>query len=772
MQNQPSQQQQQQQRQQLQLLQQQQQQLQQQQQQQLQQQQQQHLQLQQQQQLQLQQQALQQQQQQQQQAQQQAQLGLDWRSTLTNEERLSLIQKLSNSLKALSPTIADAKIVELAKTFENVTYQRSPNKSEYLKAYTRKLQQIRFQITEQQQAAGGSPIVGSPQSQVAMASTPTLIPQVPPNLLSDLSAEQKQSVKEQMSQMMPMFMKLDQLMPFFYALTGNREATARLILMKFMFQDQLDSLKHEQYTITPENLARLKDRLQHYFLWVKSEMASANPNNSTASAPGIITNPTQPTTLGAPPTQLPNAGVLAGMNVSMAATVGNGPGPASTTTFASATPEQPPNPVSATAPALVTAPSASPSAPGPPGMVVKLGLTPADLKLPPPKKSNNSPPSSTYPGSPRSEAGTPSTPNLGLVRPGSVAANNASTPKQGKAVLPVPAAPQAEQQQNPPPAAQDTVSSTISKIADGANISSSQILLKTRHIQQQAQMQQQQQQQQQQQVPQIPQLQQIQQQLHQSVPQLATQPSALQQQTSPLPPSAGSPARPPGTPLESLTKEELIRQYQIFKGALSGAPLPADRVVLVKMQLQRIQAELAKPHRQKQAPRLGDGVLPPSTVPGTPVSAATLTPNSISAANQPLPGAQIPAPTLPADLGPQIRELQMQENKIGSSQPMDPLDFLTFSYKTLARVDDAASIQDESGTMDSSLILRNAFEGFVGKRVGNGPGKDAYDEGPQKRRKLEMKDDDMMDMMLLSNDGHPDAFMASYGDWAQQIPAL
>lgn len=53
----------------------------------------------------------------------------------------------------------------------------------------------------------------------------------PPAILGDLTPEQKQSVKEQMNLMMPMFMKLDQLMPFFFALTGNRDATARLILM-------------------------------------------------------------------------------------------------------------------------------------------------------------------------------------------------------------------------------------------------------------------------------------------------------------------------------------------------------------------------------------------------------------------------------------------------------------------------------------------------------------------------------------------------------------
>ncbi|KAK3817055.1 MAG: hypothetical protein JOS17DRAFT_806017 [Linnemannia elongata] len=117
----------------------------------------------------------QQQQQDQQQVQQQAHLDLGWRTTLSNVDRLDIIKKLSDSLKALSPTLADAKIVELAKTFENVIYHRSPNKSEYLKTYARKLQQIRFQVTEQQQAAGGSSIVGSPQSQAAVAPTPTLI---------------------------------------------------------------------------------------------------------------------------------------------------------------------------------------------------------------------------------------------------------------------------------------------------------------------------------------------------------------------------------------------------------------------------------------------------------------------------------------------------------------------------------------------------------------------------------------------------------------------
>ncbi|KAF9119726.1 mediator complex subunit [Mortierella sp. GBA39] len=509
----------------------------------------------------------------------------------------------------------------------------------------------------------------------------------PPNILGDLSPEQKQSVKEQMNQMMPMFMKLDQLMPFFFALTGNREATARLILMKYMFQDQLDSLKHEQYTITPENLGRLKDRLQYYFIWVKTEMASANPTSPAAQAPGNVAHMAQPSALGAAPTQPANSGAMEGMNASVAADVTgvNGIGSTATTTYTSAPtdpttiPTNHSTPILATAPAA-TAPAAPPSAQGVPGMVVKVGLTPADLKLPPSKKTNNSPPNSSFPGSPRSEAGTPSTPNLGLARPGAPGNNHGSTPKHGKAVPSTPAAPLVDQQPSSTLAAQETVSPTISKAADGSSMTSSQLLLKSRQlqqqqalIQQQQQQKQQQQQQQQQLVPQITQLQQNQQQNQQQSQQLVPQQPGLsttpQQQYSPLTLPANSPARQVATQLESLSKEELIRQFQVFKTALSGAPLPPKQAMMVKAQLQRIQAELTKPHRQEQMPRLGD--VPPSNgISGNPGASTLPTTTAVSPSDHQLSGTSAPTQAAAADLGPQIRELQMQENKVGPIWPV------------------------------------------------------------------------------------------------------
>ncbi|KAF9908594.1 hypothetical protein EC991_009739 [Linnemannia zychae] len=526
-----------------------------------------------------------------------------------------------------------------------------------------------------------------------------------------------------------------------------------------MFQDQLDALKQEQYTITPENLIRLRDRLQHYFMWVKSEMAPANNTAPIVQAAGSGTSLAQPIALGVAPSQSTAAGTLTGANATMAMGVSSVAGPTPTATLPNMLSDPVSNTINHVASSSVT-PLPTQVAPG---MVVKLGLTPADLKLPPPKKTNNSPPNTSFPGSPRSDAGTPSTPNIGLTRPGTAINSHGSTPKPSKAVLSAPLTSHAEQQNT----VQDSASPTPSKVTDGSNVPSSQILLKTRQIQQQqAQIQQQQQGSQQVQDTQMV----AQQQSQQPILQLPVQPTTPQQHAPPLPSSANSPAKQAGVPLESLSKEELIRQYQVFKGALSGAPLPAKQAVMVKMQLQRIQGELAKPHRQEQAPRLGDGVSSSNVASGNPAITGPPPISSVSHTNAQLSTVQAPVQPIAVDLGPQILELQLQENKTGPSQPMEPLDFLTFSYKSLARVNEVGLVQD--GTTPSSLVLRNAFEGFVGKRVGNGPGKDMYDEGTQKRRKVNMTDADLLNSMLLSSDSQPDAFMASYGDWAQQIATI
>ncbi|KAF9080684.1 hypothetical protein BGX23_001801, partial [Mortierella sp. AD031] len=128
----------------------------------------------------------------------------DWKTSLTGDERLSLITTLSATIKELTPTSADAKVNELTKTFDNVTYQRSLNKSDYLKAYHRKLQQIRFQIAEQRQlpqAAGETSTFCSPHPRViTMAPTPSLVQESTPEDATTTTLEQQAQVHQQIMQ--------------------------------------------------------------------------------------------------------------------------------------------------------------------------------------------------------------------------------------------------------------------------------------------------------------------------------------------------------------------------------------------------------------------------------------------------------------------------------------------------------------------------------------------------------------------------------------------
>ncbi|KAF9080588.1 hypothetical protein BGX27_005357, partial [Mortierella sp. AM989] len=238
--------------------------------------------------------------------------------------------------------------------------------------------------------------------------------------------------------------------------------------------------------------------------------------------------------------------------------------------------------------------------------------------------------------------------------------------------------------------------------------------------------------------------------------------------------ATGSLAKPNVLSPESMSKEELIQYYQRLQQALAGNVLPAKQVTMVKMQMQKLQAELAKPYRQEQAPR----AIPTSSMlssPGTIVAqaAAATAPVSVNSAAPSQTSQSVKQPSVAAELAPQIKELQqIQETKVTPVPPVEPLEFLTLTYKTLVGTDESGSFNDEVVTRESLFMLHNAFEGFVGKRVGNGPGKDLYDEGTRKRSKLVLKDEILADMLLRNEDGHPDAYMASYIDWGQEVKTV
>ncbi|ORX89894.1 hypothetical protein K493DRAFT_410170 [Basidiobolus meristosporus CBS 931.73] len=183
---------------------------------------------------------------------------------------------------------------------------------------------------------------GAAVNTVAGISRQLLAGRVKTSPIEGLTDDEKRQIRAQMEQMTPMFQKLDQLLPLFFHLTSSPEATKRLMMMKLLFQDQLDALPKGQYVISPTNLKKLREQFQRYFMFVRTQMAAAS-NVPQPNAPQ----------LGA------NASIL-GQN---------------------ARPQQPVAPVAAS-PTDPTATQAADSNP------LKHPLTTADLRLPPTKRKS------------------------------------------------------------------------------------------------------------------------------------------------------------------------------------------------------------------------------------------------------------------------------------------------------------------------------------------------------------------------------------------------
>jgi hypothetical protein len=70
-----------------------------------------------------------------------------------------------------------------------------------------------------------------------------------------------------------MYDKIDSLLPVFFALTSNVEAAKRLVLMKYVFEDQLNALQQNKYVITAEQLNKLREHFSGYFSWVRNAVS-------------------------------------------------------------------------------------------------------------------------------------------------------------------------------------------------------------------------------------------------------------------------------------------------------------------------------------------------------------------------------------------------------------------------------------------------------------------------------------------------------------------
>ena len=85
-----------------------------------------------------------------------------------------------------------------------------------------------------------------------------------------MSNEEKIQFNELVESLKPLYERLHGLVPIFLHITQNKAAAERLITLKYIFQDQVESLKENKYIMTLENLLRLRKQFIGYFAYVRN----------------------------------------------------------------------------------------------------------------------------------------------------------------------------------------------------------------------------------------------------------------------------------------------------------------------------------------------------------------------------------------------------------------------------------------------------------------------------------------------------------------------
>jgi len=199
----------------------------------------------------------------------------------------------------LRPAQEETLVFRNAKAYDAYLCFQSKSKAEYDEVYNHRLTRLKQQANMTRQATQQHAGMSYAQYGAALQSVDGMdrllhsirVRNAP---IEGLPDDEKSDIRELINRMMPMFQRVDQLLPVFLALTNNHEATKRLILMKYLFQDQLDALPRGVFVITLENMRRLKEQLSRYFVWVKNQIQTIG--QAPAQMPAAVQVPTVTTT--------------------------------------------------------------------------------------------------------------------------------------------------------------------------------------------------------------------------------------------------------------------------------------------------------------------------------------------------------------------------------------------------------------------------------------------------------------------------------------------
>ncbi|KAI9256723.1 hypothetical protein BY458DRAFT_492547 [Sporodiniella umbellata] len=110
-----------------------------------------------------------------------------------------------------------------------------------------------------------------------------------PEFVEGLSDEEKAAIRKTVEEIMPLYGKLNSLLPLFLSLTSNIEATKRLLYLKHIFEDQLIAQQQDQYTISLQHINSLQHQMMAYFSFVIKNVSPQGYQQSKQ-----FSNPQQP----------------------------------------------------------------------------------------------------------------------------------------------------------------------------------------------------------------------------------------------------------------------------------------------------------------------------------------------------------------------------------------------------------------------------------------------------------------------------------------------
>ncbi|AOA61130.1 RNA polymerase II mediator complex subunit [Komagataella phaffii CBS 7435] len=89
------------------------------------------------------------------------------------------------------------------------------------------------------------------------------------NVTNEITPDQKRAVLDQAKTMIQLSITTENLIPNFFIATKNVEGTRRLIQIKFMLKEVLESLKRNEYLATPNILQRVQTQIHKYITYLK-----------------------------------------------------------------------------------------------------------------------------------------------------------------------------------------------------------------------------------------------------------------------------------------------------------------------------------------------------------------------------------------------------------------------------------------------------------------------------------------------------------------------